>query len=70
MRIPKTLHRYIETADDERSLGNGIIITLRGRAFQDANTQDPLHVAGFDTWREAAAAIRGADECHCGQCRK
>lgn len=49
-------NRRIERADDERAIGNGIIVTLRQGwtwdAFQDNR------VRGFDTAAEAAKAVQ------------
>jgi hypothetical protein len=54
----KTLKKrnWIEFVDDERGLGNGIIVTLQpGLAFEI----DPsCGVMGFDTLAEALAATR------------
>jgi hypothetical protein len=47
-------HPLVEHWDDERVLGNGIIVTLRqGYVFYD-----DCGVMGFDTPREARVALR------------
>jgi hypothetical protein len=65
----KQRHKRIEHWDDERSLGNSLIVTLiPGWKFSD----DPLmneHVRGFDTVDEAMAEVRSAISCNCLQCR-
>lgn len=62
-------HRNIEYWDDERSIGNSLIVTLvRGLKF----AADPLaceHVRGFDTVREAMQESRNAIPCDCQQCK-
>ena len=59
---------------DERRDGNPIMVTLaRGFAFYDnvrpGEDGDACHVSGFDTKREALAAIRRAEPCQCARCR-
>jgi len=55
--------------DDERSIGNSLIITLqRGWAFGANNTAYAEHVEGFDTVKEARAAIKAAKPCSCFDC--
>lgn len=50
---PGPHHPLVESWDDERGIGNGIIVTLQpGRFFYD-----DCGVMGFDTVREAKAAI-------------
>lgn len=47
-------HRLVEHWDDERALGNGIIVTLRpGHYFYD-----DCGVMGFETPTEARQAVR------------
>lgn len=47
-------HTLVEHWDDERAIGNGIIVTLRPGHF----FYDDCGVQGFDTEREARAAVR------------
>lgn len=51
-------HRRVEFVDDERSGGNGIIVTLK-RGFSFDPAQDN-RVAGADTFTEALELVRGA----------
>lgn len=52
--------------DDERSIGNSIIVTLNyGWCFDESG---PEHVQGFDTIAEAKQAIRYAKRCSCEEC--
>jgi len=61
-------HTKVEHWDDERSIGNSLIVTLkRGWAFDPKERE---HVRGFDTRREAMADIRKAQRCDCGECVK
>ncbi len=50
-RLPKIVEHW----DDERSIGNGIIVTLKAGYY----FYDDCGVMGFDTTREAREAIRG-----------
>jgi len=51
-------HSRVQTADDERAMGNGIIVSLRkGWTFEP--TRDN-RVAAADTYREAWAMVRHA----------
>ena len=55
---PGPNHPLVEHWDDERALGNGIIVTLRlGHVFYD-----DCGVMGFDTVAEARTAIRHVAE--------
>lgn len=58
-------HAKIEFWDDERAIGNSLIVTLnRGWRFDDVGE----HVCGFDTKREAMRAVRAAERCDCAYC--
>ncbi len=50
---PDWQNEIVEFWDDERSLGNGIIITLKPGIFY----YDDCGVMGFDTVREANAEV-------------
>lgn len=64
-RIPSRVLHW----DDERVIGNSLIVTLKpGFAFDGANGPDPEHVRGFDTVREAREAVREASPCACERC--
>ncbi len=56
----------IEHWDDERELGNGILVTLR--YLWSFEPQEHAGVRGFDTPTEARAAR--AYPCRCALCRK
>jgi hypothetical protein len=56
MRLPAIVEHW----DDERTLGNGIIVTLKPGHFFD----DDCGVRGFDTIREARAAVAKVKVSH------
>lgn len=60
-------HKKVEHWDDERSIGNSLIVTLKKgwRFFEDGE-----HVRGFDTKRDAMADVRAAIKCQCEECVK
>lgn len=63
-------HRFVKWWDDERDIGNRIIVTLiEGRAFH-AHPDDRVaeHVRGFDNVKQALARIRQAEVCNCARC--
>lgn len=66
--VPLKLRAYIMHWDDERSLGNSLIISLNhGRKF----TNDPFndsHVLGFDTVKEVVDELRRTVKCECKEC--
>ena len=65
MKSKKVLHW-----DDERALGNSLIVTLaRGWAFSLNDSANAEHVEGFDTVRAANAAVRAAKPCACFDCK-
>jgi hypothetical protein len=65
MTIPAKVMHW----DDERKIGNSLIITLhKGWAFGANNTRYAEHVEGFDTVKEARAAIKDAQPCNCFDC--
>ena len=53
--------------DDERDLGNGIIVTLK-RGWRWSDDMVPYHVKSFDTVAEAKSGIRDALPCSCSEC--
>lgn len=65
MKTPK----HIQHWDDERSIGNGIIVTLRfGFSFENKRH---LGVKGFDSIRDAilGTRIKHIYVCDCLQCK-
>lgn len=63
------MNKYVEHWDDERDIGNGIIITLHyGYSFENA---EHCGVMGFDTVTEAKARTRrkAIYLCDCNECK-
>lgn len=58
-------HKKIEHWDDERSIGNSIIVTLE-KGFRFSEPGD--HVRGFDTVKDAMREVRAAAKCGCAEC--
>ncbi len=65
--VPKRVEHW----DDERSIGNSLIVTLKpGWAFFACEDESAAeHVKGFDTVRAAQSAVRSANKCPCRRCR-
>ena len=61
-------HSKIEYWDDERNIGNGIIVTLNwGWSFEP---NEHNGVQGFDLVKEAEHAVRKQTyPCHCEECK-
>jgi hypothetical protein len=63
--IPKKWANRVMFWDDERSIGNSLIITLDyGFRFPKAE----CHVIGVDTIKEALAELRESEVCRCDEC--
>lgn len=52
--------------DDERAIGNSIIVTLNYGWHYAAYYGE--HVRGFDTVKEAKQAVKEAVKCNCPEC--
>ncbi len=64
--IPANQRARIANWDDERSLGNSLIVSLKpGWQWPD---EEGAHVRGFDTVKEARVALRQTTPCNCPQC--
>ena len=60
-------HSKIEYWDDERDIGNGIIVTLHYGWSFEYNSHEG--VVGFDTVKEAEHAVRKQTyQCNCKEC--
>lgn len=69
--IPKSVpNKYRERVmhwDDEREMGNSLIISLKdGWFFPDTE----CHTSGFGTVKEAIEGLRDTRPCECEGCRK
>jgi len=59
-------HSRIEEWDDEREIGNSLIVSLKpGWAF---NPSEREHVRGFDTVADAMRGVRESKPCTCEEC--
>lgn len=66
--IPAKYAARIAEYDDERDIGNSIIVTLKhGYRFGDDRTE-VQHVEGFDNVKAVIAAMRGTEACGCADC--
>jgi hypothetical protein len=66
MKLPSKVMHW----DDERKLGNSLIVTLhQGWAFGANSTPYAEHVEGFDTVKDARSAIAAAKPCSCFDCK-
>lgn len=64
--LNKSQRQKVMHFDDERDIGNSIIVTLNyGWCFEEMG---PEHVQGFDTIREAKQGINEAIRCQCKDC--
>ena len=64
-------HKKVLHWDDERSYGNGFMVTTAyGWAFDpDPDECAASHVRGFDTAKDARAALKWVKPCECGRCK-
>ena len=61
-------HKRVEFWDDERGIGNGIIVTLHyGWSFYPSFHEG---VRGFDTPKEAMKAVKESYPCNCDICEE
>lgn len=64
-------HAKILHWDDERKLGNGIIVTTKqGWAFEPhADERVALHVKGFELVKDARSKMKCVKRCQCSRCK-
>ena len=70
--MSKTLQKLrkdprVSYIDDERSIGNSIIITLFDHDF-NTDPYNRIHVLGVDNVKAAVYAVRDSVLCHCPIC--
>ena len=74
MNLPKSLpvryHSRIMHWDDERNIGNSIIICLNDGWEFDIDPWEKMHVDGFDTIKEAVDGVINSIPCTCKSCVK
>lgn len=61
-------HPRVEHWDDEREIGNSLIVTLRRGWRFSSDPFIPVHVEGYDTVKAAQAGVRSALPCKCERC--
>lgn len=67
--VPKKLRERIQFWDDERGLGNSLIVTLEhGWHWAGIDPYPGMHVAGFDTVSEVITELRATASCNCREC--
>ena len=64
--IPKKLREKILYWDDERDIGNGIIVTVKGITL---DPMSPTHVFGEDTVAEIKSTLESCYPCDCQECQ-
>ena len=65
----KYMHK-VQHWDDERSIGNSLIVSLKDGWEFGMDPFEKCHVEGFDTVSEARTGIRGAIPCECDICKE
>lgn len=65
--VPNKYRERIAHWDDEREIGNSLIVSLKdGWRFPAAE----CHTEGFDTVRDAIEGLRETQPCDCATCLK
>ena len=67
--IPKRYRSRIQSWDDERGMGNSLIVSLNDGWYWKQEGEG-VHVRGFDTVAEARSDLRDTAPCNCKECRK
>lgn len=60
----------VEYWDDERALGNSLIVTLKRGWKWSFDPRTPTHVEGFDRAQDARKALKSVMPCTCAECVK
>lgn len=69
--VPKKYRIRIAHWDDERGIGNSLIVSLKdGWHWAGINPTPGNHVEGFDTVKEVVDELRNTKPCECETCRK
>lgn len=59
-------HPWVEFVDDERAIGNSLIVALHYGRSRPGNPGE--HVIGADTEAEALQEVRDSVPCRCEEC--
>lgn len=63
--VPKKLAEKVLHWDDERAMGNSLILSLKS-GWKFIATE--CHTSGFDTVKEAIEGLRDTEPCLCAEC--
>lgn len=66
--LNKSQKKKVMHFDDERAIGNSIIVTLNYGWCFTSDPLVPMHVEGFDTIKDAKEGINSAVKCECKEC--
>jgi hypothetical protein len=67
-RVPKKLSCLVDHWDDERKIGNGIILMIKS-GYRWEYDDHGLHVMGFDNVSDAIESLRYVVSCDCEVCK-
>ena len=65
--VPKLFADRVAHWDDERSIGNSLIVTLKDGWYWPQEGRG-CHVRGFDTLQDAVSDLRATKLCCCAVC--
>lgn len=65
--VPKRSAAKVAHWDDERGMGNSLIVTLKD-GWRFVTTE--CHTSGYDTIQEAIEGLRDTVPCTCADCKK
>lgn len=68
--VPAKYRERIQHWDDERDIGNSIIVSLNKGFEFGIDSFECRHVEGFDNVKDAVAGIRNSKPCACADCLK
>ncbi len=68
--LPNRLHEIVEHWDDERDIGNSIIVTLKAGFEFGIDHFESRHVEGFDNVKDAVQGVKNFVPCYCDDCKK
>ena len=69
-RLPKKFHSRVMHWDDERNIGNYILITLDHGWRTEGTDINPNHTICAYTIKEGVEYVRDAVSCNCKECKE
>jgi hypothetical protein len=73
MNIPKSVpKKYLERIahwDDERNIGNSLMVSLKDGWQFNIDPWQARHVEGYDTVKDAIAGLQDSIKCECKECK-